>query len=101
MKLNKKQGKFLTETIDHWLENSVISTDQAEKLKSSYSIRSFDWKKLAKYSFWIAIICGVISFGSIIADDILIDLMERLFTSSDIGVCIAFGIISTGIYYLT
>jgi hypothetical protein len=100
MKLNKKQGKFLTETIDHWLKNSIISSDQAEKLKDSYSIRPFDWKKLAKYSFWIAMISGVISFGAIIADDFLINLIEKLFTSSDIGICLTFGLIATGIYYL-
>lgn len=100
MKLNKKQGNFLTETINYWINNSIITPDQADNLKDSYSIRPFDWKKLAKYSFWIAIICGVISFGSIIADDILIELIERLFTSSEVGVCIAFGLIASGLYYL-
>ncbi len=89
----------MNETIDYWLENSIISNTQAKKLKDSYSIRSFDWKKLAKYSFWIALICGIISFGAIIADELIVELIEKIFTSSDIGVCIAFGLIATAVFH--
>lgn len=98
MKLNKKQSKFLSETIDYWEENSIISSEQSNQLKSSYSIRPFDWKRLAKYSFWIAIICAIISFVSIIADDLLIDLIEKLFTTSDIGASIVLAILAALIY---
>ena len=98
MKLNKKQGEFLTQTIDQWLKDSVISTEEAERLKGSYAIRPFDWKQLAKYSFWVAIACGVIAFGSLVADDLLLELVEKFFSSSDIAVSVVLGLIATGVY---
>ncbi|UII20293.1 DUF2157 domain-containing protein [Fulvivirga ligni] len=100
MKLNKKQGDFLTDTIDEWEQNSVITPDEAEKLKNSYSIRPFDWKGLATYSFWIAVICGVISVVSIMADGIVIELIEKFFTSFDVGACILFSLLAAGAFYL-
>ncbi|MBL0024518.1 MAG: hypothetical protein WBP08_03570 [Saprospiraceae bacterium] len=99
MYFNKKQGQFLNATIDIWEFNGTISNETADTLKKSYSIRPFDWKKLAKYSFWIALICGIISFGAIIADNILIDLIKKLFTSSNIGLCVTFSALAAASYY--
>lgn len=98
--VSKKQGKLLNEVIEHWSNDAVIDSSIKEKLKESIEIRSFDWKKLAKYSFWISIICVVISFSAIFADDLLVELIEKLFTSSSIVLCIIFGIIAFGFYYL-
>lgn len=99
MKFNKKQGNFLNDTINEWETNGTITKETAETLKSSYSIRPFDFKKLAKYSFWVAIICVVTSFGAIIADEFLIDLIESFFSSSDIGLCLTFAFLAAAIYY--
>ena len=99
MKFNKKQGHFLKETINEWETNGTISKEISDRLKNSYSIRPFDFKKLAKYSFWVAIICAITAFGAIVADKFLIDLIESFFSSSDIGLCLTFAVLSTGIYY--
>lgn len=99
MKFNKKQGHFLNDIISQWESNGTITKEIADKLKSSYSIIPFDWKKLAKYSFWLAIICGITSFVAIIADKFLIDLIEELFSSSNIALCLAFALIATAFYY--
>lgn len=99
MKFNKKQGYFLNDTIGEWEINGTISKETADTLRSSYSIRPFDFKKLAKYSFWIAIICAIIAVVAITADDFLIDLIENFFSSSDTGLCLTFAALSAGIYY--
>ena len=99
MKFNKKQGHFLTETINEWETKGTISKEIADTLKNSYSIRPFDFKKLAKYSFWVAIICAITAIGAIVADEFLIDLIESFFSSSDIALCLTFALLSTGIYY--
>ncbi len=99
MKLNKKQGQFLTSTINHWLENAVISTEEADRLKGSYSIRAFDWKKLAAYCFYIAIACGIIAFGSLVLDEWLISLIEQLLLSSDTAICLLLALVAVGFYY--
>jgi hypothetical protein len=51
MKINKKLGKILNNVITHWEESSVITSDVADKLRNSYEIISFDWRRLATYSF--------------------------------------------------
>jgi len=99
MKFNKKQGKFLNDTISQWETNETITKDTAKTLKNSFSIRPFDYKKLAKYSFWIAIACTITAVGAIIADDFLIDLIERIFSSSNIGLCLAFAVLAAAVYY--
>ena len=100
MKYNKKQGYFLNDTITKWLENGLITNEIADALRNSYSIRPFDYKKLAKYSFWIAIICAIIAFGAIVADEVLINLIESFFSSSNIALCLTFGVLAAVIYYV-
>jgi hypothetical protein len=99
MKLNKKQGYFLKDIISQWETDNTISKEIADTLKNSYEIRPFDFKKLAKYSFWVAIICSITAFGAIIADEFLVDLIEKVFSSSNIALCITFGLLSALIYY--
>ncbi len=93
--VSKKQSKLLEETITHWAEGELIDTATRQQLSETIEIRSFDWKKLAKYSFWISIICVIISFGAIIADEFIIQIIESLFSSSDIGLSIAFTAIAS------
>lgn len=95
MQFNKKQGHFLTDTINQWVDQGVLSSEDAQKLKDSYSIRPFDWQKLARYCFWIAAICGIIAFSSLIVDDWLMQFFFR----SDSSICILLGLIATGFYY--
>ncbi|MDR2364684.1 MAG: hypothetical protein LBD68_02355, partial [Zoogloeaceae bacterium] len=68
MLLNKKKGEFLRRVIDEWLKEGTIPQETAERLRQSVSIRPFDWEKLAKYSFWIAIFCLLIAVGSALVD---------------------------------
>lgn len=99
MILNKKKGHFLNKIIDQWETNGIVNEETADAMRNSYSIRPFDYKKLAKYSFWIAIICVIISLGAIMADEFLVELIESFFSSSDIGLCTTFALIASAIYY--
>ena len=81
MQVSKKEGKILDEAITNWLETDVISESDSHKLKASYKVTSFDWKRVAKYSFWLAISCIVISISSVLADKWLIELFIKLFNT--------------------
>lgn len=100
MLFNKKQGKFLNETIKQWEIEGTITKDIAQTLKNSFTIRTFDYQKLAKYSFWVAIACIIISFGAIIADKYIIYLFEKILSLSDIGLCLMFAILAAVVYYI-
>ena len=100
MIFNKKQGKFLLGVIDKWAEQETISQETADRLRESVSIRKFDWKKLAKYSFWVAIACLVISISSILADRVLLELLQKLFFEvPDIARCLVLALFSAGAFY--
>ena len=99
MIFNKKQGKFLLEVIDNWAQEETISQETAAALRKTISIRPFDWKKLAKYSFWIALICIVIAVGSILADRVLLRLLEALFDTSDIVRCLILASLAAVAFY--
>ena len=100
MQVSKKEGKVLDEAITNWLETDVISESESHKLKTSYEVTSFDWKRVAKYSFWLAISCIVISISSALADKWLIELFKKLFNAPDSIKCIGFAVLSCGLYFL-
>lgn len=100
MKVSKKEGRILSEAITNWFESDVISAEESHKLKDSYEITSFDWERVAKYSFWLAIFCIVISISSILAEQWLIALLKKLLNAPDAVKCISFVILSGGLYFL-
>lgn len=100
MKVSARQGKFLNKAINKWQDEGTLNTEEAEKLRSSFTIQTFDWKKLAKYSFWIAIVSGLISVCAALADDYIIHYIEELFSSSNITLCIVMQAISGLFYYM-
>lgn len=79
MQVNKKQAELLSESITYWQTQGYINQELANKLNSSLQVQSFDWRKLTKYSFWIALICIVTAVSSVIADKMLMELIEKIF----------------------
>ena len=53
-KLDQEKSEFLDEMIDHWQNENLIPESTAEQLRKSYESKLFDWRRLAQYSFWIA-----------------------------------------------
>ena len=79
MKVTKKKAGILQAAIDEGAAENVISQSQAKTLSESYEVIGFDWKRLARYSFWISIICIIISVGAIVADEYLRKLLADIF----------------------
>lgn len=82
MKVKKSQALCLYQTIDQWIAESVITEDDGDKLKKSIEITRFDYKRLAKYSFWFAIACFIISAGAFVLSPVfktIIHFIEQLF----------------------
>lgn len=99
MIFNKTQGSFLHDVIRQWENNEVVPQETAELLRQSFSIRPFDWKKLAKYAFWVAIICFVIAIGSILADEALLRLLAVLFNMPDSLRCLGLAFLAALVFY--
>jgi hypothetical protein len=91
MRLTKKNAKVIRTAIENWVEAQLISQDQGQVLMESYEVVGFDWKRVAKYSFWVALICIVISVGAIITDKYLRELLARLFHAPAMTKCLISG----------
>lgn len=101
MKLNldKQESEFLNRSISHWEKDGLIDTEVAEKLRNSYEVKGFDWMRLAKYSFWIALFCGVIAVGSLIINDTFITWLKSLYYTPDIVISIVSAILAAFSFY--
>ena len=85
--------------VRQWIADKTVTQEEGEKLLESYEIVGFDWKRLAKYSFWVSLICIVIAVGSILADKALMALLAKIFRAPDIIKCLFLGGISAALYY--
>lgn len=99
MRLAKKKAKIVKSAIEAWIEEKVVSEDQGQMLLESYEVVGFDWKRLAKYSFWVSIICIIISVVAIVTDDFLRELLTKLFNAPEILKCLFIALIAALIYY--
>lgn len=98
MKIDAEKSEFLEEMLEHWQEQKLLSPAQVEKLRSSYETKHFDWRRLAQYSFWIAMACGVISLGALLVDNKVLKYLESLYQTSD-GVISLLSAIAAGYFY--
>src|SRR4051812_47945778 len=96
--IDKQESEFLDETITHWEKDGTINKEQAEVLRNSYEVKGFDWMRLAKYSFWIALICGGASFAFLIVNDLVVNWLKRLYYTPDIIISIISGVMATFLF---
>ena len=100
LNLDRQESEFLKNTISHWEKNKFVDTAQAEKLRDSFEVKGFDWMRLAKYSFWVALICGVVAVGSLIVDDAVINWLKRLYDTPDIVISVLAAALAIGLFYI-
>ncbi len=84
MNVNQEKAEFLDEMIDTWQNDQLLSPEKATELKKSYSVKSFDWQKLAQYSIYVALACGVFALGSLLLDKKMTLLLEKLYYTPNI-----------------
>ena len=88
LNLDKQESEFLNRAITHWQDQDMLDDATAQNLRNSVEIKGFDWMRLAKYSFWIALFCGVIAVGSLIVNDTIINWLKNLYYTPDIVISI-------------
>ena len=103
MRLPRKQAALLQDAIEQWREEGVLPDAQAGQLAGTIEVQAFDWRRLAKYSFWVALICIVTAVSSVLADRVLAQLLERLierlFDAPHAVKCVGMAIVAAGLYW--
>ncbi len=84
MKIDREKAEFLDEMIDSWEKGQILDPQKAAELRKSYSIKNFDWQKLAQYAIYIALACGVFALGSLLLDKQMTVLLSTLYNTPNI-----------------
>src|SRR5690606_18222195 len=98
--ISKQEKNTLDDAISHWEDEGLIDSAQAAKLRNTYDARGFDWTRLAKYSFWVALACAVLAVLSLLLDEIIQRWIERIYNAPDVLVCLFFFALSALFYAL-
>lgn len=98
--ITKQEKNTLDDAVSYWEETGLVDEAQAERLRGSYDVRGFDWKRLAKYSFWIALACAAMAVLSLLLDEVIQRWIERLYNTPDVVVCIFFFTLAVVFYTL-
>ena len=99
MKLPRKQAVFLREAIEQWKHDGLLADTQAAQLAGTIVLQPFDWRRLAKYSFWIALISIVSSVSAALSDQFLVDLLEELFDAPAAAKCVGLVLMAASLYW--
>ncbi|HKM96171.1 MAG TPA: DUF2157 domain-containing protein [Buttiauxella sp.] len=75
MKVTRKQEKVIRHTLEGWRKEGVIEESEQQRLQQNLSVQLFDWQRLSRYAFWIALACAIIAIGSLVADEYLMALL--------------------------
>jgi hypothetical protein len=98
MKLSRRKARLLEEVLEDWRASRTLSEAEARRLLATVEVVPFDWRRLARYSFWVAVACIVIAVASALADEALLDLLATLITLSPAGRFIALALVAGGFY---
>lgn len=99
-KLDQEKSEFLDEMIDHWESENLIPAATADKLRNSYEAKLFDWRRLAQYSFWIAMACGVISLGALLIDKTLLNYIKKLYDTPNSIISLLSALAAAGLFVI-
>ncbi len=68
IEVSKNKYKFFISLLEKLESNKVLSQEERERLHSSVSASSFDWRKFAKLSFWLSVISFLLVLGAVFRD---------------------------------
>ncbi len=97
--LDKQESEFTDGMISFWEQEGLMSAEQAHALRNSYETRGFDWMRLAKYSFWVALVCGAIAVASLLVNDAVLNWLKQLYDTPDIMISILAGVAAAGFFF--
>jgi hypothetical protein len=100
LNLDQNESEFLDKSISHWESEGILDRPTAERLRNSYEVQGFDWRRLAQYSFWVALACGIIAIASLIIDDNVIKWLEKLYDTPDILISIISAVIAAAFFFI-
>ena len=82
MNITRKEQRIIQRTLDAWQNSGELTPEDSQRLAQTLHVSPFDWQRLSRYAFWIALACVLVALGSLFADSDLIEYLLSLFSSS-------------------
>ncbi len=98
MKVNRTQATALRGAIEHWHHQGLLDEHTATVLRQDIEVTPFDWKRMSKYSFWVALFCILSAVSAALADQVLVALLASLLNAPYIVKFIGCSVLS-GLFY--
>lgn len=98
--VTKQEHEIISDAIEFWEQQKLVDPQKAEEMRSSMDVKSFDWARLARYAFWIALACLVFAIFSLFVDESFIQLMQSLSDAPDLLYVVFFIAIAITSYVL-
>lgn len=81
MDITHKEHKAIERALANWENKGDLSAEKKQQLLKTLTIRPFDWKRLSRYCFWMAIACALIAVITLFSDRWLIAYLINLFSN--------------------
>jgi len=94
IELSKQDKEVVEEALSHWQEQGMLTEEKVTALLQNIDERSFEWKVLARYAFWVALASLIFSVISLFADDMLVSFIERFYQTPNIVFCLVFAAVA-------
>lgn len=96
--LNKQDKELIDDVLFHWQEQGLLDEEKVKQLSANVDEKSFEWKILARYAFWVALGSLILAVLSLFADDTLTHFVESFYKTSNIVFSISFMTLA-GLFY--
>lgn len=98
--LSKQEKEVVDQALLHWQAQGLLDELKVQELQDNVDERSFEWKVLARYAFWVALASLIFSVVSLFADNTLIQFVERFYETPNIVFCLFFAALAALFYFL-
>ncbi|HSX19959.1 MAG TPA: DUF2157 domain-containing protein [Gammaproteobacteria bacterium] len=99
MNLTRRQADIVKKALKSWQVSNKISPAKAEELTDSIKVIPFDWRRLAKFSIFTAIVCFFIAISAAFNDEYLRRVLAAIFNAPPAIKSFFLAIISCLLYY--
>lgn len=89
--LSKQEKEVVETALSYWQEADRLSSEKVEELRGTIDEKSFEWKVLARYAFWIALVSLIFAVFSLFADNTLVRFIEGFYETPNIVFCLFLG----------
>lgn len=98
MQVSKNKALVIKEALSHWQAQQLLSPDQVKALKKTIHITPFDWRRLARYSFWFSVACLLIAVSAVLMDQVIMDMIALYFKAPALAKTISFTLLAALLY---